>query len=175
MRSNSCRSRKAKGAGGEVTSATSIPNLQYAAALPTKFYQLPTIFAPLNFVEQNEPTIRKNLQNAIDLKQQLLSDEGTVNLITEMTEAIVQAYRNGHKVFFCGNGGSAADAQHLAAELSGRYYYDLDRDVYFRQFTKRGESRCAGQRKRNGNHRFYRSGRWCVEGYLRPRTPCALH
>ncbi|TXF89941.1 D-sedoheptulose 7-phosphate isomerase [Neolewinella aurantiaca] len=71
-----------------------------------------------------QSTIRKNLQNAIDLKQQLLSDEFTVNLIVEMTEAIVRAYRNGRKVFFCGNGGSAADAQHLAAELSGRYYYD---------------------------------------------------
>jgi D-sedoheptulose 7-phosphate isomerase len=71
-----------------------------------------------------QATIRKNLQNAIDLKQQLLSDEATLNLIAAMTEAIVQAYRNGHKVFFCGNGGSAADAQHLAAELSGRYYYD---------------------------------------------------
>ena len=71
-----------------------------------------------------QATIRKNLQNAIDLKQQLLSDEATLNLIVEMTEAIVLAYRNGRKVFFCGNGGSAADAQHLAAELSGRYYYD---------------------------------------------------
>jgi len=71
-----------------------------------------------------QATIRKNLQNAIDLKQQLLSDEATLNLIVEMTEAIVLAYRNGRKVFFCGNGGSAADAQHLAAELTGRYYYD---------------------------------------------------
>ncbi len=71
-----------------------------------------------------QATIRKNLQNAIALKQQLLADEATLSLIAEMTEAIVKAYREGHKVFFCGNGGSAADAQHLAAELSGRYYYD---------------------------------------------------
>lgn len=71
-----------------------------------------------------QATIRRNLQNAIDLKQRLLSDETTVDLIAEMAEAIVAAYRNGRKVFFCGNGGSAADAQHLAAELSGRYYYD---------------------------------------------------
>ncbi len=71
-----------------------------------------------------QATIRKNLQNAIALKQQLLADEATLSLIAEMTEAIVKAYREGHKVFFCGNGGSAADAQHPAAALSGRYYYD---------------------------------------------------
>lgn len=71
-----------------------------------------------------QATIRKNLQNAIALKQQLLADEATVSLIAEMTAAIIEAYRGGRKVFFCGNGGSAADAQHLAAELSGRYYYD---------------------------------------------------
>src|SRR5690606_24162240 len=35
-------------------------------------------------------------------------------------------FQNGHKVFFCGNGGSAADAQHLAAEFSGRFYTDRD-------------------------------------------------
>jgi D-sedoheptulose 7-phosphate isomerase len=37
---------------------------------------------------------------------------------------IENAFRNGGKVFFCGNGGSAADAQHLAAEFSGRFYFD---------------------------------------------------
>jgi D-sedoheptulose 7-phosphate isomerase len=41
-----------------------------------------------------------------------------------MAKALLQAYRQGKKVLFCGNGGSAADAQHLAAELSGRYYFD---------------------------------------------------
>jgi D-sedoheptulose 7-phosphate isomerase len=71
-----------------------------------------------------EATIRRNLTNAIELKQRLLNDPATVQLIERMTDAIVAAYRAGKKVFFCGNGGSAADAQHLAAELSGRYYYD---------------------------------------------------
>jgi D-sedoheptulose 7-phosphate isomerase len=41
-----------------------------------------------------------------------------------VTDAIVNCYLNEGKVLFCGNGGSAADAQHLAAELSGRFYYD---------------------------------------------------
>ncbi len=68
--------------------------------------------------------IHHNLRTAIALKQQLLADETMLALIGEMAAVIVRCYRAGGKVFFCGNGGSAADAQHLAAELSGRYYYD---------------------------------------------------
>ncbi|WP_020571672.1 D-sedoheptulose-7-phosphate isomerase [Neolewinella persica] len=69
-------------------------------------------------------TVRHNLQNSINLKQRLLDDETVVALVSEISDVVVECYRNGGKVFFCGNGGSAADAQHLAAELSGRYYYD---------------------------------------------------
>ena len=69
-------------------------------------------------------TIRANLEAAIALKQQLLSDPVALQLIDTIAAVVVGAYRSGKKVFFCGNGGSAADAQHLAAELSGRYYFD---------------------------------------------------
>ncbi len=69
-------------------------------------------------------TVRHNLQNSISLKQRLLEDEVMVKLVSDISDVVVECYRNGGKVFFCGNGGSAADAQHLAAELSGRYYYD---------------------------------------------------
>lgn len=69
-------------------------------------------------------TVRHNLQNSINLKQRLLEDDDVVALVSEISDVVVECYRNGGKVFFCGNGGSAADAQHLAAELSGRYYYD---------------------------------------------------
>ena len=41
-----------------------------------------------------------------------------------MAISLIEAFKNGKKVLFCGNGGSAADAQHLAAEFSGRYYFD---------------------------------------------------
>jgi D-sedoheptulose 7-phosphate isomerase len=44
--------------------------------------------------------------------------------IEQSINLIVKALQNGNKVLFCGNGGSAADAQHLAAELSGRFYFD---------------------------------------------------
>ncbi len=46
--------------------------------------------------------------------------------ILEVTKEIVDAFRNDRKIFFCGNGGSATDAQYLAAELSGRFYFDRD-------------------------------------------------
>ncbi|MEO0733991.1 MAG: SIS domain-containing protein [Bacteroidota bacterium] len=69
-------------------------------------------------------TILRNLQDSIQLKQQLLADPATVALVAEMAARITACYRAGGKVFFCGNGGSAADAQHLSTELSGRYYYD---------------------------------------------------
>lgn len=47
-----------------------------------------------------------------------------MNTMQGITENVVQTYKSGGKVLWCGNGGSAADAQHLAAELSGRFYYD---------------------------------------------------
>lgn len=68
--------------------------------------------------------IRQIIQASIATKTQLLSDERLLNTIEELTTLIVIAFQQGHKVLFCGNGGSAADAQHLAAEFSGRFYTD---------------------------------------------------
>jgi D-sedoheptulose 7-phosphate isomerase len=68
--------------------------------------------------------IKNILQASIDTKQQLLQDEALISTINEVTEVIIAAFKNGNKVLFCGNGGSAADAQHLAAEFSGRFYTD---------------------------------------------------
>ncbi|GHS85328.1 phosphoheptose isomerase [Bacteroidia bacterium] len=71
--------------------------------------------------------IRKAFQNSIEVKTQILNDAAFMSKIQQVIDHIVALYRtnpeNG-KVLFCGNGGSAADAQHLAAELSGRFYYD---------------------------------------------------
>ncbi len=53
---------------------------------------------------------------------QLKADAQIVTSVEQSVETIVAAYKAGNKVFFAGNGGSAADAQHLAAELSGRFY-----------------------------------------------------
>lgn len=53
-----------------------------------------------------------------------MHNEALMSAVNSLSKEIIQCYRNGGKVLWCGNGGSAADAQHLAAELSGRFYYD---------------------------------------------------
>lgn len=68
--------------------------------------------------------IKSKIQNSIDLKKNLLQDEKILKQLNTIVEEITNCYKNGGKVLWCGNGGSAADAQHLAAELSGRFYYD---------------------------------------------------
>ena len=68
--------------------------------------------------------ITKRIQEAIELKQAVLNDSALIDRIRKASEIIVSAYGSGNKTLFCGNGGSAADAQHLAAELSGKFYLD---------------------------------------------------
>lgn len=68
--------------------------------------------------------IKNIIQASIDVKQQIVADELFQQKIQECIDVIVAAFRAGNKVLFCGNGGSAADAQHLAAEFSGRFYKD---------------------------------------------------
>lgn len=68
--------------------------------------------------------IKNIIQASIDVKQRILSDAELTGKIEKVTTIIAQAFANGNKVLFCGNGGSAADAQHLAAEFSGRFYFD---------------------------------------------------
>ena len=70
--------------------------------------------------------IKNIIQASIAVKQQLLQDEKMLALVNQCADIIVQAFKNGNKLLFCGNGGSAADAQHLAAEFSGRFYTDRD-------------------------------------------------
>lgn len=73
---------------------------------------------------EQQTVIEKNLTASIQLKQTILADKGLLNTISNLANQIVASYQQKGKVLFAGNGGSAADAQHLAAELSGRYYYD---------------------------------------------------
>ena len=70
--------------------------------------------------------IKDILQKSIAVKQDILNNPVMAETIEAIAAVMVNCFRNGGKVLFCGNGGSAADAQHLAAELSGRYYYDRD-------------------------------------------------
>lgn len=67
----------------------------------------------------------KNIITAsIDVKKNILADERLLRTIEDVVNVISNAFKNGNKILFCGNGGSAADAQHLAAEFSGRFYKD---------------------------------------------------
>lgn len=68
--------------------------------------------------------IKNIIQSSIETKQQVLQNEELLKTIKTTVEIIVTAFKNGNRVYFCGNGGSAADAQHLAAEFSGRFYTD---------------------------------------------------
>src|SRR5215210_169812 len=68
--------------------------------------------------------IKDIITKSIEVKQQVLEDEQLLSSVQKAVEVITSAFKNGNKVLFCGNGGSAADAQHLAAEFSGRFYKD---------------------------------------------------
>jgi D-sedoheptulose 7-phosphate isomerase len=71
-------------------------------------------------------TIAKLLQDSIAVKQQLLADEVALALIADVAQRCIDALRRGNKILLAGNGGSASDAQHIAAELVGRF--ELERD-----------------------------------------------
>lgn len=68
--------------------------------------------------------IKNIIQASIDTKQQILNDEKLLLCIEKIVSVITDAFKMGNRIYFCGNGGSAADAQHLAAEFSGRFYSD---------------------------------------------------
>lgn len=68
--------------------------------------------------------IINRLQESIRIKEAILGNEEIRDAIQSAANTCVDAYKNNKKVLLCGNGGSAADAQHIAAELSGRFYYD---------------------------------------------------
>src|SRR5580765_58402 len=70
--------------------------------------------------------IKEIIQSSIDVKTQILADAKILQTVRDCVNVIVNAFEKGNKVLFCGNGGSASDAQHLAAEFSGRFYTDRD-------------------------------------------------
>lgn len=65
---------------------------------------------------------QKIISQSIEVKQKILEDSNLLQTIFHVCEKIISAFQQDHKVLLCGNGGSAADAQHIAAELSGRFY-----------------------------------------------------
>jgi D-sedoheptulose 7-phosphate isomerase len=88
---------------------------------PAKRYRT---FAPKQHGSMEK--IKTIIQASVAVKQEILQDETLLATVASCVELIVRAFKNGNKLLFCGNGGSAADAQHLAAEFSGRFYTDRD-------------------------------------------------
>ena len=70
--------------------------------------------------------IQDKIKQSIAVKEKIIGDTELLNRIRTVAEACILSFKNGGKVLFCGNGGSAADAQHLAAELSGKFYINRE-------------------------------------------------
>jgi D-sedoheptulose 7-phosphate isomerase len=68
--------------------------------------------------------IKKIISSSIAVKQAVLGDSKLLETVENISNELVKCLKNGNRIYFCGNGGSAADAQHLAAEFSGRFYTD---------------------------------------------------
>ena len=70
--------------------------------------------------------IKDIITESISVKSAVLQNETILKNVEKIVNEMVTALQNGNRIYFCGNGGSAADAQHLAAEFSGRFYIDRD-------------------------------------------------
>ncbi len=68
--------------------------------------------------------ISNQVKKSIDVKQKLLDNQELMDLIQEVALKCVEVYKNGNKTLIAGNGGSAADAQHIAGEFVSRFYFD---------------------------------------------------
>ncbi|MCZ2101137.1 MAG: D-sedoheptulose 7-phosphate isomerase [Chitinophagales bacterium] len=68
--------------------------------------------------------IKSIITASIQTKQSILADDKLLSSIHQACDVIVKALKDQKKLLFCGNGGSAADAQHLAAEFTGRFYLE---------------------------------------------------
>lgn len=68
--------------------------------------------------------IKSILKESAEVKQRILDDEALLNRIHGAVDKVTSLYKNDGKLLLCGNGGSAGDAQHIAAEFTGRFYYD---------------------------------------------------
>ena len=70
--------------------------------------------------------IEQQIRESIDTKKRLLESDEVLDSIYQATKLIIDAYKNGNKTLIAGNGGSAADAQHIAAEFVSRFYFDRE-------------------------------------------------
>ena len=68
--------------------------------------------------------ILNQIKTSLEVKQQILANSDLLSIIRKACEVTIQAYKNGNRTLIAGNGGSAADAQHIAGEFVSRFYFD---------------------------------------------------
>ena len=68
--------------------------------------------------------VKEYLSSSFAVKSKLVNDENLISKIRDVAELVERMYRNGNKLLIAGNGGSAGDAQHIAAEFVSRFFYD---------------------------------------------------
>lgn len=68
--------------------------------------------------------IKEHFKDSISVKEQILKNDNLIELIKKVSLEVIKAYKNGNKTLLAGNGGSAADAQHIAGEFVSRFYFD---------------------------------------------------
>src|ERR1700730_11204859 len=68
--------------------------------------------------------VRKEFESSVQTKIKLMEDKQTMDAVAKVIDEIIACYRRGNKTLLAGNGGSAADAQHIAAEFVSRFYFD---------------------------------------------------
>ena len=68
--------------------------------------------------------ILKNIEDSILIKNDIINNKVLHEKLSKICNLLIECYEKGNKVYFCGNGGSFSDAQHLSAELNGRFYFD---------------------------------------------------
>lgn len=73
-----------------------------------------------------DSAIKSILTRSIEVKKNILNNDNLLQTISDVASEMINAFKNDKKILICGNGGSAADAQHIAAELSGKFYMDRD-------------------------------------------------
>ena len=69
----------------------------------------------------NKESIINQIKDSIEVKSSIINDDKLIELINQASEEIISCYKNGHMLLLCGNGGSAADAQHIAGEMVARF------------------------------------------------------
>lgn len=99
------------------------------AELYTRLHNLKSIKTKIDNIESSiSDTIYLRINDHLSMVRQVLEDTNLLNVTDAVCREIINSYKNNGELFLCGNGGSAADAQHLAAELVGRFY--LERRAY---------------------------------------------